>query len=248
MRLKRLKIQNFRAIREIDVTFNTLVSVLIGPNAVGKTTVSEAIRLVKAILVPRTASETTQTLIQLGVMSPHFQQRIVPLALTNTPQTPLIIGCLFELTDGEIETLQQIFPQIAPNVAQSNAGLSFAPPNQVVAYLDSFQGRQVLFQAQRQVSDEFSALLTRRTLELKLSVDFTTNTFKGEHPIQQAFFAALERELDPAQTLFSYFPADRGYAIGGTAHPNRFCRYCPTVRVIQFPTSIKISTPEDHHI
>ncbi|MDE2463579.1 MAG: AAA family ATPase, partial [Alphaproteobacteria bacterium] len=45
MHLKRLRVTNFRALDDIDVTLDTRVSVIIGPNAVGKTTVLEAIRL-----------------------------------------------------------------------------------------------------------------------------------------------------------------------------------------------------------
>jgi hypothetical protein len=47
MHLHKLRIANFRAIENIDAEFDSLVSVIIGPNAIGKTTILEAIRLAK---------------------------------------------------------------------------------------------------------------------------------------------------------------------------------------------------------
>jgi predicted ATP-binding protein involved in virulence len=90
MHLKRLRVENFRALEKIDVEFDARVSVIIGPNAIGKTTVLEAIRLAKGILSPRTQNETNQVLQALGAMSPHMPQRIFPTALTNKPNLPLV--------------------------------------------------------------------------------------------------------------------------------------------------------------
>ncbi len=50
MHLHTLRISNFRALENIEVQFDTLVSVIIGPNAIGKTTILEAIRFAKAVL------------------------------------------------------------------------------------------------------------------------------------------------------------------------------------------------------
>jgi recombinational DNA repair ATPase RecF len=57
MHLKSLHIKNFRALEEIDIDFERPVSVIVGPNAIGKTTLLEAVRLVKALAAPRTQNE-----------------------------------------------------------------------------------------------------------------------------------------------------------------------------------------------
>ena len=54
MYLKMLEVKNFRALEDIRVEFNPRVNVIVGPNAIGKTTILEAIRLVKVLLAPRT--------------------------------------------------------------------------------------------------------------------------------------------------------------------------------------------------
>ena len=45
MHLINVKIKNFRAIEDIHVEFDSRVNVIVGPNAAGKTTVLEAVRL-----------------------------------------------------------------------------------------------------------------------------------------------------------------------------------------------------------
>src|SRR5258705_9826337 len=76
MHLSRLQIINFRSLENIEVEFDGLVNVVIGPNAVGKTTILEAIRLAKAILAPRTQNETQQTMISLGLTSPELSNHL----------------------------------------------------------------------------------------------------------------------------------------------------------------------------
>jgi predicted ATP-dependent endonuclease of OLD family len=97
MHLHRLRISNFRAIEDIEVEFDSLVSVIIGPNAIGKTTILEAIRVSKSVLAPRTQNETAQTLNSLGVTSPHMPQRLFSAALTTNPNLPTSVKCAFRV-------------------------------------------------------------------------------------------------------------------------------------------------------
>src|SRR4051812_34183992 len=126
MHLRTLKIKNFRALEDIHVEFDRRVSVIVGPNAVGKTTVLEAIRLVKAMLAPRTQSESTQTLFSLGASSPHFPQRLRLDAIARDPATPIVISCRFALTDAEYNLLEHSSAEIARSIVQSRVGQGFA--------------------------------------------------------------------------------------------------------------------------
>ena len=214
MHLKRLRVENFRALEEIDVEFETLVSVIIGPNAIGKTTVLEAVRLAKGVLAPRTQNEPTQVLISLGAMSPHMPQRLLGAALTSRTTVPLVVKCSYEVSSAEVETLSAIAPQLASGIALQSAGITFANPSQAVAFQNSPVGQEALNIANSQVRAETTRLEMAKRLNLNLSIDFQTNQIKGDFPIQQQMFAALDQALPPNQSLFSYFPADRALPAG----------------------------------
>jgi predicted ATP-dependent endonuclease of OLD family len=127
MHLHRLQIINFRAIENIEVEFDGLVNVIIGPNAIGKTTILEAILLAKSVLAARTSAEGQQTMFSLGLMSPHMPQRLLSTALTNDANKPTVVKCAFKVGADEIAQLESILPSIAPNLALQSIGHELVP-------------------------------------------------------------------------------------------------------------------------
>src|ERR1035441_2369661 len=71
MWLRAVSVRNFRSIENLPITLDRRANVIVGPNAIGKTTLLEAIRLAKAALAPRTPNEAQQAFIGLGAVSPH---------------------------------------------------------------------------------------------------------------------------------------------------------------------------------
>lgn len=71
MKLRKLRIENFRGLSAVEFDFDKPLSVIVGPNAIGKTTMLEAIRLAKGVLIPRYFQEGQQVLTSLGAASPH---------------------------------------------------------------------------------------------------------------------------------------------------------------------------------
>ncbi len=61
MKLTYLKVQNVRALEDIEI--------VCGPNASGKSTIFEAIRLVRAVRAPRLQNEAQSVLVQLQALS-----------------------------------------------------------------------------------------------------------------------------------------------------------------------------------
>jgi hypothetical protein len=214
MHLKRLRISNFRSLEDVDIELDSLVSVIIGPNAIGKTTVLEAIRLAKAVLSPRTQAESNQTLNALGITSPHIPQTLFPAALTSNSNKPTKVSAIFKAEVEEIIKIRSMIPQLIPRLAQQSIGINFGNPTQAMAFFASPQGVGALRNAQIQMDTEFSKIENSGRLELNLTVDFNSSTIAGEHPIPQMIFSALEQSLPPTKTLFSYFPADRAMPLG----------------------------------
>jgi hypothetical protein len=77
MRLTRLKIVNFRGLSNIDFDLPLNTSVIVGPNAIGKSTIFEAIRLLKAILLPTYNNEAQEVLSEMRAWSPMNNAIIV---------------------------------------------------------------------------------------------------------------------------------------------------------------------------
>jgi AAA15 family ATPase/GTPase len=103
MKLIYLKVQNFRALEDIEIEFGNVANIVCGPNASGKSTIFEAIRLVRAVLAPRLQNEAQLVLIQLQALSQHYPQAgILADALTGDHGKPLIIEANFKLDDPEI--------------------------------------------------------------------------------------------------------------------------------------------------
>jgi len=214
MHLKRLRVENFRALERIDVEFDTRTSVIIGPNAIGKTTVLEAIRLAKGLLAPRTQNESNMVLQALGAFSPHMPQRLLSSALTSHPNLPLSVRCTYELTTAELTRIRAMAPHLVTSLAQQNSGITFSTPAQLVAFLSSPLGQQALTGARSLLDTEISRCESNRRVELNLTIDFETGQITGEFPMQQMIMSALEQTLGPNETLFSYFPADRALPAG----------------------------------
>src|SRR5690349_6792941 len=147
MHLHKLRISNFRAIENIEVEFDTLVSVIIGPNAIGKTTILEAVRLAKSVLAARTQNEASQTLFSLGISSPHMPQRLFPAALTTNPQLPTFVKCSFKVEPAELLAMENMSPRLSANLALQSFGLNFSNPAQAMGFLNSNQGKQAVQQA-----------------------------------------------------------------------------------------------------
>jgi predicted ATPase len=215
MHLKSLSVKNFRGIEDINLSFSDqkLVNVIVGPNAVGKTTVLEAIRLTKGVLAPRTQSETIQVLTALGAASPHFQQRLFPAAIAREIDKPIEIRTQYELTVGEVNLVSSLEANLASAIIQSTLGLAAQGPIALVQYLSTPQGQATYGQALANVRVEMATLRASRTCDLELSIA-APNQISGAKIFPQAVIALLDGQQPTSRTLFSYFPADRAMPVG----------------------------------
>lgn len=69
MHLRGLRIKNFRALEDVEVEFSNGINIIVGPNAIGKTTILEAIRMAKGLVASRSQNEANprgEQAIQLG--------------------------------------------------------------------------------------------------------------------------------------------------------------------------------------
>lgn len=214
MHLKTLSIKNFRAIEHIDVELAERVSVIVGPNAIGKTTILEAIRLAKAILAPRTSSEAAQALISIGAASPHIPHRWIGNAVARDPAKTVEIRCGYQLDHDELTSVTAGKPQLVTALVRSrfNANID---PSSFAAVLSSSQGHEAMRKATDEVDKGLEKLqLAKGICRLDLFMDFQSGQISTPDPTDAMVIRYLDETLRPSETKFSYFPADRALPRG----------------------------------
>jgi len=115
MKLRTLKIENFRGLSHVEFDFDKPLSVIVGPNAIGKTTVLEAIRLAKALLMPRYSQEGQQVLVSLGAAFPHPQlsNYLDFAAIARDAAEPVRVNLNVEISNDEMKYLESAKEQVA---------------------------------------------------------------------------------------------------------------------------------------
>jgi predicted ATPase len=213
--LRHLAIKNFRVIDDITVDFDDRVNVIVGPNAVGKTTVLEAIRLAKAMLAARTPNESMQALFSLGAASPHMPQRMILDAVARDPTKNIDIDCRYEVSESELSWLNANAAEIARGLVQARMGQTFANPAVLIQFLASEPGKAAHKQATEEVRKATDACRSAsRTIRLNLIIQPGIGPSAGGDPMGASLFSALEQRHPPNHTIFSYFPADRALPSG----------------------------------
>lgn len=212
MRFTKVRIKNFRALTEIEADLQSCCNVIVGPNAVGKTTILDGIRLAKGVLAPRTQAEPNQVLFALGAMSPHNPGNFDPSALANNLESKIEIDCGVEFNAEELSLLGQpeSLVALAMQVTLANLGRQFSPQTDLVGFLSTPIGSQAL-EGQRQMLEAAITEIRsgKRTTALILHIEPKTGQVNSPDPLSAAMIGFLDRRLPPGRTIFSYFPADR---------------------------------------
>ncbi|PST23129.1 hypothetical protein C7U61_00895 [Rhizobium sp. JAB6] len=214
MHLKTLQIENFRAIESIDVEFTDRVNVLVGPNAIGKTTILEAIRLPKAILAPRTQNESAQALISMGAASPHNPQQLIAEAIARDPQKEVKIQCGYQLNPIEIAHIKTGKAQLITRLVRSRINDNLSPAN-FAAYLSSPVGQKAIDDTSKEIAEGLERIdAMRGVCRLDLHINFGSGRISSPDPTGAAIVGFIDETLSPETTKFSYFPADRALPRG----------------------------------
>src|ERR1017187_6628577 len=219
MKIRKLKTENFRGLSQIEFDIDKPQSVIVGPNAIGKTTLLEAIRLAKALLAPRYFQEGQQVLTSLGAASPHPQlsSYLDFAALARDPSEAVRVGLKIEIETDEVAFLELSKEQIAVEVLRGQLARSDDEgQNALTQFLSSELGRFQPAGAIQSVEKRFEALPSPCVLQLQLTLDGKKGRIEGSDPFHHSLVRMLERRLLPDKALFSYFPADRAFPPGET--------------------------------
>ena len=217
MHISNIVIKNFRALEDIHCDFGEHINVIVGPNAVGKTTILQALRLAKALLAPRSTNEAHQTLISLGAVSPHFPQRVFLQALTRDFTKPIEIRSTYSLTQNETNFIINGKSQIIASAVRARMGQSFTDPTALLQFLGSSAGVIATEQTTKDVEQFIDKIKKNsNTLLIGLSTNPATGQISAIDPLAGLFLRYLDEVLPPYLSIFSYFTADRALPFGET--------------------------------
>jgi predicted ATP-binding protein involved in virulence len=117
LKCRNREFQRGAALRTVGIDKTHSVNVIVGPNAVGKSTLLDAMRLPKVLLAPRIPAEAQQSLIQLGALSPHNQAIGAPgvdiAALANKPELPIVISLDLVLSEFDVANVKTDLANLA---------------------------------------------------------------------------------------------------------------------------------------
>jgi predicted ATPase len=217
MKIRKLEIDNLRGLSHVECDFDKPINVIVGPNAIGKTTILEAVRLTKALLMPRYFQEGQQVLVALGATSPHAQlsNYIDFGALARDSSQPTKISISLELNEKEIEYVKLVRGQLTLELLRGQLARNDEQGQLVMAqYLSSAEGQSRLAVMAKEVEEKFDAMRAPYNLAIKLTIDGARGQIGGSEPFNQSLVTILERRCPPHLALMSYFPADRAFPTG----------------------------------
>lgn len=219
MKIKRVEIKNFRKISDISLDISQNLAVIVGPNASGKSTIFEAVRLAKAILFPRMQDELRNVLVNLGATSAHFyngQLNYDISTLANTPTESIFIALTIQLSTDELAKIDQARTTVARNLVAAQLGRSPDDPTfDLRAYFATALGQQAERSALEAVNTAFDRI--KDGSPFKTIVEITHARINVSDTIINLFVALLENSLQPDKAILSYFPADRSMPSGEVA-------------------------------
>ena len=214
MRLVEARIDNFRGIKGIEFKTDKKITVIVGPNGTGKTTIFEAIRITKSLLAPAYQNEELQVLLSLGAFNQQLQQLVLD-GIAGDPKVKTEIRLRVQLSDGELAKLDQNIPRLAHSRIQNSFGSAVQSDLALIQFLSSPDGRTILDQATSEIKKSMAAIQSEKALTLHLIA--SQEGVRGNDQFAQEAFTLLARMLPPALALINYFPADRAMPTGEVA-------------------------------
>lgn len=214
MKINKVSINNFRKIDFVEFKVKDSITSIVGPNGIGKSTILDSIRLVKAILLPTMNNEAQTTLQNMGIFSPHLGN-VQFSNLANNPSKDVIIKLEMKISQKEILYLEKTHSEFAMHRLRSQLPTNSTNAFDLIGYISSKEGNEKLQAIQKETLDKIIELKTNPTCYINLSIK-TSGEIIGENGIDQETVSYVMRIKNYNITKFSFFPPDRTMPLGDT--------------------------------
>ncbi|MBE9584865.1 AAA family ATPase [Mucilaginibacter sp. JRF] len=212
MKLTEVKIRNFRKLINVEFKCKDSINTIVGPNGVGKSSILDAIRLTKSVLLQSVDNEAASTLQNMGIFSPQTNS-VLFHTICNDASKEVVITISFKLSNEEIQLVQSSIMDFALLRLQNQLGQNPSNRLNLISYLSTPAGQL----QQVQVLNETKSLLEKFVVDKKLAVIELTASYTqifGKNGFDQELVSFILRSINLNQTLFSVFPADRNFPTG----------------------------------
>lgn len=216
MELYKLAIQNFRGLKDITLEGPGSLAVIAGPNAVGKTSIFEAIRLAKTLLAPSFPEEAQQTIHGLGLVTPGYDVLDFETIAADIA-APVRIRLDLKLSFQELATLEGNIKDLSLGRLISGLASTRISNDALAQYLSTEQGKQSLDASTKAVRKDLDRLKASGLAKLHLEIQ-PNGVAQGEDPISHDAIRLLSTRMPSyMHGLIGYFPADRALPPGEAA-------------------------------
>ncbi|WP_144394704.1 ATP-dependent nuclease [Pleionea sediminis] len=222
MKIKSCNVKNFKGLENIELKFDNNVCLIAGPNAIGKSTVLDAIRLIRATLLSRYPSEGQSVLHTLGAASNPNQMMMRSgyfdfSAIARNPRESLIIRVAVVLEESEISKINSSIQSLALDYLRGSIGNQIQQEQGALTqFLSSSEGRSQLAKSEAIIATYIQGLKEREVVQLGMEI-LPDGQIRGDDAAAQIVCGFLERSLPPQKGLFSFFSADRALPSGEAA-------------------------------
>lgn len=213
MRIENIRIRNFKGLKNIELKTDTTATLIVGPNAVGKSTILESIRVNKSFLFPNIQNEANVVLNSMKAISPD-QQNIITSSLLNENEKKLEITIEFAIEDSEISSVESTFKNkfIIRHLQNTNRFPIFREPFSEAQYLSSDAGKSTMEVGRVEIDSYIKELKINKKVSSSLSIE--NGLIRGNYLLDQEFLTIVCESKGYALTYFNYFPADRSLPFG----------------------------------
>ncbi len=212
MHLKQLSVQNFRNIEDIEINFpDGKPTILVGQNAIGKSTILNAIRFLFVVIAPRVGNEVPTLGRDLGILAPDNRNLLIN-ELQGATDRQLGIRAVISI-QGEFEHLRDSTRDVA--IYKIAGTRRFQNDTELELYIQTREGQDLLQRECELIEQYLAGASATKCVTAALHLPASSGNSPQMDPCASAVINYLMRSVaNPQVSRVTAFSADRAMQAG----------------------------------